>query len=92
MPGPRRCFAAAKALRRLDAALLCEVLRKFPAYLKDRGLTVPAHPKDGALDYEGMRAACMAGDTGTTGMRIIDAILGGCRDYAQMARLRDRRL
>jgi len=30
--------------------------------------------------------------TGTTGMRIIDAILGGCRDYAQMARLRDPRL
>ncbi len=30
--------------------------------------------------------------TGTTGLRIIEAILGGCRDCAQMARLRDGRL
>ena len=61
MGGPRRCFATAKALQRLDAALLCEVLRKFPGYLKDWKLSLPTHPKE-KLDYEGIRAACMAGD------------------------------
>ena len=30
--------------------------------------------------------------TGTTGMRIIEAIIGGCRDYVQMAQMRDWRL
>jgi len=62
MPGPRRCFATAKALQRLDAGLLSEVLRKFPAYLKERNLTLPTHPKQENLDYEAIRAACMGGD------------------------------
>ena len=74
MPGPRRCFATAKALQRLDAVLICDVLRKFPGYLKDRGLTLPPHPRDddpavesaahrgAGLDYEAIRAACMGGD------------------------------
>ncbi len=65
MPGPRRCFATAKALQRLDAGLLCEVLRKFPGYLKERKLSLPADPKEGKLDYEAIRAACMDGDLPT---------------------------
>ena len=62
MPGPRRCFATAKALQRLEAGLLCEVLMKFPEYLKERGLKLPANPTQDNLDYEAIRAACMCGD------------------------------
>jgi hypothetical protein len=46
----------------LDAVLLCEVLKKFSGYLKDRKLVLPTHPTQEKLDYEGIRAACMAGD------------------------------
>jgi len=62
MPGPRRCFATAKALQRLEAVLLCEVLMKFPEYLKERSLQLPAKPTQDNLDYEAIRAACMSGD------------------------------
>jgi len=62
MPGPRRCFATAKALQRLEAVLLCEVLMKFPEYLKARDLKLPANPNQDNLDYEAIRAACIYGD------------------------------
>ena len=48
MAGKKRCFATVRALRRLDAALLCEVLRKFPEYLAERGLSVPGSRLSGA--------------------------------------------
>jgi len=62
MPGPRRCFATAKALQRLEAVLLCEVLMKFPEYLKAQNLKLPVKPTHDNLDYEAIRAACMCGD------------------------------
>jgi hypothetical protein len=62
MPGPRRCFATAKALQRLDAVLLCEVLRKFPDYLEARELSLPTDATLGPGEYEAIRGACMAGD------------------------------
>ena len=62
MFGPRRCFATVKAVRHLDARLLCEVLRKFPNYLRVQKLVLPAHPREDNLDYETIQTACMSGD------------------------------
>lgn len=62
MPGPRRCFSTASALQRLNPVLLCDVLSKFPDYLKERGLRLPANPSEDTLDYEAIRAACMHSD------------------------------
>ena len=38
MAGKKKCFSTIRALRRLDPATLCDVLGKFPAYLKTCGL------------------------------------------------------
>ena len=42
--------------------MLCQVLLKFPEYLKERGLQLPANPTQDNLDYDAIRAACMCGD------------------------------
>ena len=62
MPGPRTSFATVKALQCLNGGLLCEVFGKFPDYIKDRKLKLPALPTQDNLDYEAVRAACMTGD------------------------------
>jgi len=62
MPGKKRCFASVKALRRLNPALLCEVLSKFPGYLAARKLSLPAAPDSKNMPYAAIQDACMAGD------------------------------
>ena len=42
--------------------MLCQVLLKFPEYLKERDLKFPANPTQDNLDYDAIRAACMCGD------------------------------
>lgn len=49
-----------RALRRLDEKLLCEVLRKFPGYLRERGLELPDPPEKPAMGYEAIQAACIS--------------------------------
>ena len=56
-----RCFATVKALKRLNPELLCATLRKFPEYLKERGLKLPRVINDDNMPYEEIRTACMSG-------------------------------
>ena len=62
MAGKKRCFATVSALRKLDPVVLCEVLGKFPEYLKHKGLALPKEPDTKNLDYDKIRTACMDGD------------------------------
>ena len=57
-----RCFATVKALKRLNPELLCATLRKFPEYLKERGLKLPRVINEENVPYEEIRLACMSGD------------------------------
>lgn len=97
MPGPRRCFATCAALQRLNVVLLCEVLLKFPEYLAERGLRLPADPSEDTLDYESIRAACMCGvmpadlDDVLSYVSIMGTVPGWERIKAE-ARSRGRRL
>jgi hypothetical protein len=45
----------------LDPAILCEALGRFPEFLRERGLSLPARPTHGNVDYDGILSACMDG-------------------------------
>lgn len=62
MTATRRCFSNVKVLRRLNPALLRDVLGKFPDHLREYGLRLPAQPTEENLDYELIAKVCMAGD------------------------------
>ncbi|NQT91546.1 MAG: hypothetical protein HQ559_02210, partial [Lentisphaerae bacterium] len=62
MANKKKCFSTVKALRRRDPVLLCELLGKFPDYLRARKLRLPKGAERKNLDYQGICDACMAGD------------------------------
>lgn len=91
MAGKKKCFSTIRALRRLDAATLCDVLAKFPAYLKHCGLTLPTKPEPKNLNYEGILAACMGGDIPSEldDVLFFASILGNKKGWEQIEREAD---
>jgi hypothetical protein len=57
MVSKKRCFMSIRALRRLDERLLCEMLRKFPGYLRDCGIELPDPLDRTAMNYLAIHAA-----------------------------------
>jgi hypothetical protein len=60
MATKQQCFSSTKALKRLCPSILTQVLRRFPDFLAQAGLELPAEPSLDSMPYDAIRTACMS--------------------------------